>query len=243
MAACAGRGLRTSACGREDRRPADLLHRAQVYGDDYPERYFGPPDRLREGCARNRACDVCAGRERRAGGGATARVPGAGDAYAGRGMGRDGRGRLPAGCRCFAASFCGRRSDFRPRARGCPRSRRALPEGGDRRQDRHGRHPGYGTGDRPPDRPVGRCPRYRPQPHDRYGIRRDERRGAARPRTGTEDHVACPAARQTAARAPVATVRRGGGRHGRRYERRPGAEFRQRRAFDGFRDVGGQGCQ
>ncbi len=99
MAARAGRGLRTPACRREDRRPADLLHRAQVYGDDYPERYFGPPDRLREGCARNRACDVCAGRKRRAGGGTAARVPGAGDAYAGRGMGRDGRGRLSAGCR------------------------------------------------------------------------------------------------------------------------------------------------
>ena len=40
MAARAGRGLRTPACRREDRRPADLLHRAQVYGDDYPERYF-----------------------------------------------------------------------------------------------------------------------------------------------------------------------------------------------------------
>ena len=130
---------------REDRRPADLLHRAQVYGDDYSERYFGPPDRLREGCARNRACDVCAGRERRTGGGTAARVPGAGDAYAGRGMGRDGRGRLPAGCRRGAASFCGCGGYFRPRARGCPRSRRALPEGGDRRQDRHGRHPGYGA--------------------------------------------------------------------------------------------------
>ena len=80
--------------------------------------------------------------ERRAGGGTAARVPGAGDAYAGRGMGRDGRGRLPAGCRRGAASFCGCGGYFRPRARGCPRSRRALPEGGDRRQDRHGRHPG-----------------------------------------------------------------------------------------------------
>ena len=68
--------------------------------------------------------------------------------------------------------------------------------------------------------------------------------------TGTEfaamsddELLARPAARQTAARASVAAVRRGGGRDGRRYERRPGAQLRQRGAFDGIGHLRCQGRQ
>ena len=149
---------------------------------------------------------------------------------------------LPGGGGGRGPALCGRGGDSGSRARGCPGGCRTVSAGGYRRQDRYGRHARNGAGDCPSDRTLGRCPRYGAQPHYGCRLRCGERRGAARTGAGAEDHVAGAPAGQAAPGAPAPAAGRGGGRNGRRHERRPGAELRQRRPLDGLGNLRGEGC-
>lgn len=91
MAARAGRGLRTPRAGAKI---VDWLtfSTERKYMATIIQSGISGRSRIVcvKGCARNRAVDVCADGKDECGGGTAARVPGAGDAYAGCGMGRDG---------------------------------------------------------------------------------------------------------------------------------------------------------